>query len=187
MKFGRASGWLIAAGCLVAIAREPAVGKEIKTVVLGKRAARGVPAPAMPGKNVPAIKVNTVGYAVGWPKVAIFNVDPTGAVLKAADGSVALQISAARIEARGLDVASQDPVWQVDFSAFDTPGTYTLQVGDTVSDPFVVGDGIYAEAVRAGLKSFYYQRTRTALVAPYATWDGDTFGRAGVSQLLPPV
>src|SRR5262245_31382682 len=45
-------------------------------------------APAMPGKNVPAIKVNTVGYPASWRKLAIFNVEPRGAVVKDAAGKV---------------------------------------------------------------------------------------------------
>src|SRR5690348_8624907 len=39
-------------------------------------------APAMPGKNVPAIKVDTVGYPPAWRKLAVFNVAPVGAVVK---------------------------------------------------------------------------------------------------------
>src|SRR4051812_36348605 len=45
-------------------------------------------APAMPGKNVPAIKVDTVGYATEWRKLAIFNVRPEGAVVKDEAGKV---------------------------------------------------------------------------------------------------
>src|SRR5262245_60066029 len=42
-----------------------------------------IAAPAMPGVNVPAIKVDTVGYPAAWRKIAIFNVEPKGAVVKA--------------------------------------------------------------------------------------------------------
>src|SRR5690606_24724948 len=73
-------------------------------------------------------------------------------------------------------------VWQVDFSAVKTPGTYTFRVGAQKSDPFVIGEGIYDEALVAGLKSFYFQRTRTALVLPYAQWKGKSYVRHGVSH-----
>lgn len=154
----------------------------VKTVVLGQGGGTGKPAPAQPGVNVPAIKVDTVGYEIGWPKVVIFNVDPIGAVVKRADGQVALAVEAAQIDERGTDAASQDPVWQVDIGALDAPGTYTIAVGDETSDPFVVGTGVYREALHAGLKSFYFQRTRCALPEPYAVWQGDKYLRKGVSH-----
>jgi hypothetical protein len=60
-------------------------------------------APAMPGVNVPAIKVDTVGYPVGWRKLAIFNVEPSGALLRDAQGQVAYTVVAKDIKARGRD------------------------------------------------------------------------------------
>src|SRR5688500_2360108 len=77
---------------------------------------RGVAAPAMPGKNVPAIKVDTVGYPARWRKIAIFNVEPSAPVVKNEKGEVVLSIKPDRIQARGVDESSKDPVWQVDFS-----------------------------------------------------------------------
>src|SRR5262245_58170934 len=87
-----------------------------KTVVLGEGPTGGTAAPAMPGKNVPAIKVNTVGYPTSWPKIVVFNVPPVGAVVKDAAGKVVLAIEPSRVSERGVDAASQDPVWQVDVS-----------------------------------------------------------------------
>src|SRR5271169_55559 len=82
----------------------------------------GKPAPAMPGVNVPSIKVNSVGYLTGWTKMAVFNVNPKGAVVKDAKGQVAYRIQDKDIHAFGLDPASQDQVWQVDFSALTKDG-----------------------------------------------------------------
>src|SRR5271167_3550142 len=70
------------------------------------------PAPAMPGKNVPAIKVDTVGYPSGWPKMAVFNVDPKGAVIKDEKGKVVYKVKAADVQSFGEDPASKDKVWQ---------------------------------------------------------------------------
>ena len=134
----------------------------------------------MPGKNVPAIKVNTVGYEVGWKKIAIFNVEPKQAILKdAASGKTVLAIEAKQVTAKGTDAASQDPVWQVDFSAFDKPGNYKLASGGAESDVFEIGKNLYRTAVVAGLKSFYFQRCRTALVEPFAAWEGKSYLRKG--------
>jgi endoglucanase len=159
----------------------PAQG-EMKTVVLGRDDAQGTPSPAMPGKNVPAIKVDTVGYPKGWRKIVVFNVAPAGAVVKDGKGKVVLTVDAGRVVERGVDLASQDPVWQVDISDLDTPGRYTIELGDAASDPFEIAAQPYREALVAGLKSFYFQRTRTALEEPFAVWDGDAYTRAKPSH-----
>ena len=157
--------------------------KALKTVRLGQKQSAGKAAPAMPGVNVPSIKVDTVGYPVGWRKIAIFNVDPTGAVVKDGAGKTVLEITDSMVQDRAIDRASQDPVWQVDFSDLDQPGLYFLQVGEVSSDVFSVGNDIYDKPILAGLKSFYFQRTRTALEEPYATWDGESYTRQGISHV----
>ncbi len=136
-----------------------------------------VPAPAEPGKNVPAIKVNTVGYPRDWTKVVVFNVEPVGAVVRDAKGAVALTVTPALISERGVDAASKDPVWQVDLSALTAPGTYVAEVGKHRSDPFTVGDGVYSEFLELAQKHFYFQRCRTALTAPYAVHAGGSYLR----------
>lgn len=141
-----------------------------------------VPAPAMPGKNVPAVKVNTVGYALGWRKLAIFNVEPKNAVVKDAAGKVVFTAAAKDIVAKGRDKSSNDDAWQVDFSAVDKAGKYTVEGDGAKSDVFEIGAGVYKEALEAGLKQFYFQRDRTALVEPFAVWKGDKFLRPGVAH-----
>ena len=134
--------------------------------------------PATPGVNVPAIKVDTVGYPRHWQKLAVFNVDPKGARIVDEAGRVAYTFRAQDIKDRGRDESSQDLVWQADFTALDRPGRYTIEVGSAKSDPFQIGDGLYGEALQAGLKSFYFQRCRTALPEPYAVWDGKAYTRS---------
>jgi endoglucanase len=136
--------------------------------------AKGVPAPAMPGKNVPAIKVNTVGYPSAWKKIVVFNVDPTGAQVKDAAGKLVTTIE--RGEDRGIDEASRDPTWQVDLSSLG-PGTYVIEHGKHRSDPFAVGEGLFEKALVAAQKHFYFQRCRTALTRPHAEWEGDAYTR----------
>lgn len=141
------------------------------------------PAPAMPGKNVPAIKVNTVGYPTEWNKIAIFNVPPENAVVKDMDGETVMRIGASQIDERGIDPASKDPVWQVDFSGLKKPGRYFIEAKNAESDPFEIGDDVYRRAITAGLKSYYFQRTRTALEEPYAVWEGDSYTRRKPSHV----
>jgi len=169
---------IVCTACGAAADRPAAVSlaptDDIETVVLGKQG-RGTPAPAKPGTNVPAIKVNTVGYPRGWKKIAVFNVEPSGAVVKDASGKTVLALAAT--PSLGIDEASQDPVWQIDMSALDRPGRYTVATAGAESDPFVVQDDPYRTALIAGLKSFYFQRTRTALVEPYAIWNEVAYTR----------
>ena len=137
-----------------------------------------VGAPAMPGVNVPAIKVDTVGYPSHWRKIAVFNVEPKGALIRDETGKVAYTFRAQDVKNRGRDESSQDLVWQADFSALDEPGRYTIEVGSAKSDPFLIGKGMYGNALLAGLKSFYFQRCRTALPEPYAVWEGKAYTRS---------
>ncbi len=157
---------------------------EIETVVLGDGSRHpGTPAPAMPGINVPAIKINSVGYPTGWKKIAIFNVAPHQAAVVDAEGKTVFEIDDRLVTHHGIDEASKDPVWQVDLSALAIPGRYTLQTGEAKSDPFSIGRGVNDKALLAGIKSFYFQRTRTALQEPHAVWEGKPYTRAGVSHV----
>lgn len=184
MTLVSSSGWLHAVAALAAVvACAPPPRGAVKTVALGKTSGPGVPAPAMPGVNVPAIKVDTVGFPVGWRKVVVFNVPPVGAEVRDAAGQVVLVVDAARVREVGVDEASQDPVWQVDLTSLDTPGRYTIVHGEHASDPFEIAARPYDRALLAGLKSFYFQRTRTALALPYAQWDGDAYTRAAPSHV----
>ena len=106
-------------------------------------------APAMPGKNVPAIKVNTVGYPSAWPKLAILNQAPTAVTLVDEKGAVVHRVPTTKIRGLGVDPASQDPVWQVDFSDFNQSGRFTLTNGAARSDPFSVGNELYRPALIA--------------------------------------
>lgn len=141
----------------------------------------------MPGKNVPAIKVDTVGYAIEWRKLAVFNVRPEGAVVKDEAGKVAYTFSPSDVVDKGVDVSSQDPTWQVDFTALKTPGRYFVEGAGAKSDTFAIGAGVYREALRAALKHFYFQRCRTKLEAPHATWKGDSFTRNAPCHVHPDV
>ncbi|HEY4105669.1 MAG TPA: glycoside hydrolase family 9 protein [Polyangiaceae bacterium] len=144
---------------------------------------KAVPAPAMPGVNVPAIKVDTVGYPAHWRKIAIFNLDPKGAVVRDEAGKVAYSFRPEDVKDRGLDESSQDRAFLADFSALTAPGRYTIEVGSAKSDSFVIGNAVYANALKAALKHFYFQRCRTALSEPYADWEGQAFTRAAACHV----
>lgn len=145
--------------------------------------AGGIPSPAQAGVNTPYVKVNTVGYPSDWKKVAIV----TGRPVAVSVGGRSLDPSG--FKDKGLDPASGERVWEVDFSALSVTGRYQLHVkleqGPSESpwlssDPFDVHDGrsfpphpVYQRALLAAQKMFYYQRTRTELKEPYTLWDAD--------------
>jgi endoglucanase len=104
-------------------------------------------------------------------------VAPPGAVVKDEAGKVVLTLEATDAVDKGIDAASRDATWQVDFTRLKTPGRYFIEVSGNKSDTFAIGSGLYREALRAALKQFYFQRCRTKLEPPYALWNGDEFSR----------
>jgi endoglucanase len=145
-------------------------------------------APSRSAEQIPAVKVNTVGYPPSWRKVAISTVEPTPASIwrvagpaRAGAGPV-LTLGPSQILPFGVDVASGDRVWQVDFSALDRPGRYILVCGGSESLPFDVAPDVYEHGLVAAQKSFYFQRTRTSLAAPHAIWEGRAYLRENPSH-----
>lgn len=68
------------------------------------------------------------------------------------------------------DPATGMTIYRGDFSAFQTPGNYYIEVnGVGVSETFAVQDTVYDEVYRKSLKGFYFQRCGVDLVGPYAT------------------
>jgi endoglucanase len=133
----------------------------------------------MPGKNVPAIKVNTVGYPRTWKKLAIFNLEPKSAVVKDGAGKVVYSFKPENIKRLGRDEASQDLVWQADFSSLQNPGRYFVEATGAKSDVFEISDAPYKTALRLSQKHFYFQRCRTVLEKPYAVFEGREYLRPG--------
>lgn len=161
----------------------------VATVNLGSNQTVAQTNPAQPGVNVPVIKVNTVGYVADWKKMVVFNVNPSGATVKDEAGNVALKIEDKMISHFGLDKSSQDEVWHVDISDLKKKGTYYVEAADVKnkhyrSDKFIINDywEVQGHAIQTLVKSFYYQRTRTNIVDPYAKWNGHSYIREGVSH-----
>ncbi|TAE28809.1 MAG: glycoside hydrolase [Cytophagales bacterium] len=132
------------------------------------------------------IRVDQFGYLQNARKVAVI-VDPqvgsnanthftpsTGAnqyqVRRWADDAV---VFAGTIQSWKEGVTQQtsgDKGWWFDFSTVNTPGSYYLfDVGNNVgSYRFEIGDNVYAEVLKAALRTFYYQRINFAKQTPYA-------------------
>lgn len=58
---------------------------------------------------------------------------------------------------------SGDTMAMGDFSRWTKAGTYRLSVGDTVSEPFRIGAGIYRTTLLKAIRSYWFQRASLAL------------------------
>lgn len=117
----------------------------------------------------PNIFVNQVGYFPDLPKIAATRMaagDASFQVVTEPGGQVVL-------EGVGSDRAfwepSGDSIRNYDFSKLQTPGTYRVKLpGVGVSYPFRIASDVYTAATKASIKSYYYQRSSTALLAEHA-------------------
>lgn len=101
------------------------------------------------------IQVNQLGYTSGMQKIAVLRgklASVMEIVNEAGQTVMALPVTDERTEIWG------DQVVQVDFTALDAPGRYTLRCGEESSYPFVIADVPYQACLTAMVDMFYYQR-----------------------------
>jgi hypothetical protein len=120
-----------------------------------------------------AVKIDNFGYRPQDTKFAIFSSNPgaTVQVRTPADTVVfTVPTDGGSITSRGLDPASGDQVWWVDFSPLATPGSYHLFSPSlsAQSYAFIVASDAYNDVLRTALKTFYRQRCGTAKPATHA-------------------
>ncbi len=130
----------------------------------------------------PAIHVNQEGYMPNYSKKAMvgqylgslaeMNI-PTGSGFKIVDANTGAQVFQGSLTAR-LDVgytytpAPYQKVYEADFTAFNTPGEYRLQVpGMGSSLPFRIDNGIAMSFARVYALGLYHQRCGTSTVMPF--------------------
>jgi len=119
-----------------------------------------------------SFKLDHFGYSTSSEKIAVITRDPGATVqIRSLDGTVQFTVptDGGAITSLGFDpVRSGDSVWEIDFSAFATPGTYELHapsLGSGTSYPFDIRDDVYNEVARVALKAFYLQRCNTPKLA----------------------
>jgi hypothetical protein len=114
-----------------------------------------------------AFKLDSFGYRPGDAKVAVISANPGASVqIRDTFDTVVFQVpgDGGSILSMGNDgPASGDNVWWVDFTPFDTPGTYRLYSPslNAQSYDFDIRGDVYTDVTRAALHSFYYQRCNT--------------------------
>ncbi len=74
------------------------------------------------------------------------------------------------LHAKGRNFNKTD-VYEMDFSAFDAPGTYRVCVaGIGCSYPFAIGERAWEDAFKTAVRGYYHQRSGIALEEPYTDW-----------------
>ncbi|MEV0284985.1 glycoside hydrolase family 9 protein [Kribbella sp. NPDC050820] len=122
------------------------------------------------------MRVNQVGYLTSGPKRATYVTKATIALdwrlVDAGDRIVAT----GKTTPYGADAASGDEVQLIDFGRFRHTGSgFRLAVGDDVSEPFDIGDGIHTTLRRDALEYFYNNRSGIEIKAEYV---GEQYSRA---------
>ena len=125
---------------------------------------------------VPFVAVNQAGYAPDGLKIAVYPTASTGngTAWTLVDPATGDSVYAGFTAPGKADDASGDTVSVIDFTRFNTPGTYVLRVNDAVSVPFQIADGLYGPLTVDALRYFYLNRSGIELDAAHA---GDDYAR----------
>lgn len=129
----------------------------------------------------PAIHVNQIGYMPGQAKVAMVGyylgsmgeMDVPGTSFNLVSTSTGAVVFTGQLTPRPdvgftINPMPYQKVMQANFTAFNTPGEYQLQVpGMGASFPFFIHDGIAAAGARSYALGLYHQRCGKALSMPF--------------------
>lgn len=127
------------------------------------------PPPPAPKVVVPAVRVNQLGYAPSWTKLATLVTKATGAQDWQLLDSAGKAVAKGKTQPFGTDSASGDTVQLIDFSTVTAPGKgYVLAVGGDKSDPFEIEPGLYSGLKKDALHYFYQTRSGIEIKMPYA-------------------
>ncbi|MDT0443643.1 glycoside hydrolase family 9 protein [Streptomyces johnsoniae] len=106
------------------------------------------------------VRVNQVGYLTEGPKAGTYVTEATEALpwtLNAADGT---EVATGTTTPQGVDPTSEENVHTFDFGDVTEAGDgYTVTVGEHVSEPFAIGDDLYADLRTDALAYFYHNRS----------------------------
>jgi beta-glucosidase len=123
----------------------------------------------------PKVAINQVGYFVGAPHYAMMvaqgNYSTAWSII---DNQTGEMVYAGLTGAPVFDEASGDLVYIIDFSRFNTPGTYRLMVNSIRSDPFTIGEGLYDQLAIDAARYFYLNRSGIELLPQFA---GERYAR----------
>jgi endoglucanase len=119
-------------------------------------------------KQLPAVRVNQVGYFPGAEKIATL-VNPSSSPLEWQLMQNGAAVQKGQTKPIGLDADSGDQVHVIDFTQAKKPGKgYVLQVGDAQSPPFEIENDLYSKMKYDALNYFYQNRSGIEIKMPYA-------------------
>ena len=119
------------------------------------------------GQGKDDIRINQLGYFPSSIKKAIV-VNSVSLTFELRD-TTGKKVYSGKLEEAGTWDKSGEQIKIADFSAFISPGRYSLFIADKgESYRFDIKPGVYHEALKAALKSYYYQRCSMPLDAKYA-------------------
>jgi len=122
------------------------------------------------------VRVNQLGYLGDGPKRATYVTDATEPLEWRLLDSQDRAVRTGRTKPYGADAMSGDNVQLIDFDKYRGTGQgYRLALGDQVSEPFDIGDGVYQPLRDDALEYFYQNRSGIPIESAYV---GDGYARA---------
>lgn len=112
--------------------------------------------------------VDQVGYLTGREKTAMVT-DSGVTEFSLVDAKTGKVVYQGQLSAVKADALSAENLRRADFTAFNTPGTYKLKVGNRESYDFAIGDNVYAVSAVQTWRSFTLSRSGTPLNDKEAT------------------
>ena len=113
-----------------------------------------------------AIRVNQVGfYPTSVKQFVVADLEATNFSIVDENNTVVFE---GELQDNGIWEASGEHILMGDFSDLETEGNYTIVLDEKVqSYPFEIKEAVYAEALNAAIKSFYYQRASMPIEEQY--------------------
>ena len=129
----------------------------------------------------PAIKLNTVGFALTQPKLATLPADSDATTFMVHDVTTDAVVYTGSIPDASIAVPDTGDIVRVaDFTEFAEPGTYTLEVAGLSRSPqFEIADAVYNDVFRSSLLGLFGQRCGAQVSFAY---DGATFAHGNCHQ-----
>lgn len=119
--------------------------------------------------ETPNIQINQIGYRPDDTKLAVFCGDDLDTEFHVVDAKSGESVFDGKVGTAAVNKNTKTNEAVADFSAFKTPGTYKI-TGDKCGESFefVIGDGIYADALKDAVRMLYVQRCGSELTEDLA-------------------
>ena len=119
-------------------------------------------------ENGELIKVNQIGYPIKGVKIAILP-DSADQEFVITDFTTGAEVYKGKTSEAKEWQFSGTKVRTADFSDFNKEGIYTIMSNGTGgSNPFVIGDGLYQDLIKASMKTFYLARAGEEIKSEFA-------------------